>query len=816
MTTMPPLHPTILIGCGAYGQQVLTSLLTKAATHGRLTWEDPPGAAGPSDRRLRDLCLIWTPTVVGVSEAVSRFDESSDLLQDLHRQIARVDPDGDVEAQIVAAVSEAKAHLLDVRRRENAARLRLGLDVFVLAQPCNAAALGALERLLAPAMSLLASDTSLLRSAQGGDLLNVNLILDFDHYWAAAAPGVELRREVGLWLEQMAQPPGPGFSRIYFSDRYTTDGSRSDEQRLAETVLFLEFLLFEGLRSDENLRVLYQKERDDRAQRIGSFGIRLMERSSGLLSRVAAAHFADHWLDYLASDRHTPHGQGLSILRAWLDDYRPERLRAAIDERQFLAIADQELAALEQELLKVPVEDAAWPTRVEAAAEVGMRRLRRNLLERARERARVVTEAKLGGLAERMTKVITQALHHPAEPERIGSVLREIRELDRSLHEPLRIEAAEAPAHGEPLVTGLTDVHARYVHLRRDQVDAERLRYWWPLLAATVAAGLTPFAMETVQSIMPIDPDLPGPVRQVLELIATGVTPVLAALLLGIAGWLVCHFGFSRAVRGRIQRAIAIFTDGSQGRLTDRIRWAVRNGPIRRTAESHARQVFRETAMRVDHEVRVQTGRILRALERRVLEMRWLRNQMREYLRSHGVDVVPSDRALVLRIDDGNLRHWIDLRDDISVLLKHNPPTPERFQSTQATLQPFVRWSEIYADAFLRPVVFLDRLSQIYERPEERRLQSRDDRAREELVGSVMTLMRTRAVDRFHPGFTWAPSGEAPGTARRYAVVPSSWQGLPGLSPLLQEHDWTQVQSATTGDRLFFVQVQFGPPPDPA
>jgi hypothetical protein len=327
------LHPTLIVGCGTHGQQVLSSLLASAVAHGRLAWEDPLGTAGPAERRLRDLCLIWTPD--GSDEVTEPFDESSALLKDLHRQIVRIDPAEALEPQILAAVSEAKAHLLDVRRRERAVKLRLGLDVFVIARPNSLATLGALDRLLAPMMTLLAADPSLLRSAQGGDLLNVNLILDFENYWSGAPARVELRREVSQWLARLGGPPGPGFSRIYFSDQHTRDGSRNEEWRLAETALFLELLLFEGLRADENLRVLYQRERDDRATQIGSFGIRLLERSTGLLSRVAAAYFADKWLEYLASAADAPRRGGLTELRGWLNDYRPERLNEAVDERQF-------------------------------------------------------------------------------------------------------------------------------------------------------------------------------------------------------------------------------------------------------------------------------------------------------------------------------------------------------------------------------------------------------------------------------------------------------------------------------------------------
>jgi hypothetical protein len=55
---MPALHPTVVVGYGAYGLSVLNGLLASAATRAELVWDDPPGGAGVSARQLKDLALV--------------------------------------------------------------------------------------------------------------------------------------------------------------------------------------------------------------------------------------------------------------------------------------------------------------------------------------------------------------------------------------------------------------------------------------------------------------------------------------------------------------------------------------------------------------------------------------------------------------------------------------------------------------------------------------------------------------------------------------------------------------------------------------
>jgi hypothetical protein len=808
---MPALHPTILIGFGEYGQQVLTQLLTSAASRGLLAWEAPSGAANPAASRIRDLSAIWIPDVS--ADRGPRPDEaigaaSPDIIKDLYQQIVALDPAGDLDAKFLAAVESARAYLLDASRRaSDDARLRLGLDVIVFARPTQSSVLGALERLLTPAVTMLAADASLRRPAQGSDLLNVIQVLDFENFWDPSSEGQGLRREVAAWLTRMNAPPRPGFSRVYFSDERTLDGTRSAAKRVEETVLFLEFLLFEGLRDDPSLRLLYQRERDDRTV-LAAFGIRIFERSTGLLSRLTAAYFANGWLDYLGAAASHRAGDGLTRLRSLLDEYGPAALQRDVSLEAFLEIAHLELEALEADLLAVPVDAPDWSARVNQVAQQGLRKVRRRLLDRARDRAKEITARKLDGLPDLLQATISDALHGQT-PEPAGGVIRELEELDGALREPLAIADVAEPEPAPLLLTGLDRVHEQYLRLRQEQVDTPRLKNWWPLAAATVASAFTPLIIDGIRELTPPDPEGPYLVRRSIEVLAAWGTPAFVVPIVWLAAWLLGRFVVQRAIHGRVERAKRYFIDPERGRLADCVRGAVRDGPIRRVADAHALQVYRETTFRIRNEVQKQVDRVQSALRTRVLEMQWLRNQLREYLRLHGVDTRHPDRVSVATVDSGDLRHWIDLREELGEMLKRNRPSPERFQSTQASFKPFVSWIDQYSEAFLYPVSFLDRLSEIYEQPLKRDWSAPDDDARRQLVKALVALLGRRSASDFHPGFNWEPMGfDAIPNTDKYAVVPREWQNLPGLQSALQEHAWTRIQTGHAPDRLFLLQFQ--------
>jgi hypothetical protein len=241
---------------------------------------------------VRGLQLLWIPDVadggsLAFDDAV-RATPAPDIVTDLYGQIVKLPAGGTLEPAFAAAFKEARATLLRIGElSESQDRLRVGLDVIVVARVTNYPVLGALERLLKPAVRQLAADPTLMGSGSRGERLHVIHLVDFDHFWDPAA--ADLRREFARWVGRLGEIAGTrGLSRMYLSDAHTTQGERDRRLRVSEAALFLEFLLFEDQRDATDLRRLYEREREEQSPLV-SAAVRLLERSTGLVSRLAAA-----------------------------------------------------------------------------------------------------------------------------------------------------------------------------------------------------------------------------------------------------------------------------------------------------------------------------------------------------------------------------------------------------------------------------------------------------------------------------------------------------------------------------------------------
>jgi len=123
----PNLHPTLCVAFGSYGQKVLRQLLLDSEAHGLLRWQDLSLPGDPAVRRLKDLVLVH------VRERAEHAEAESQIARDLFRQIRPVAAE---ESEIRITLLQAKQELLDESlRNTSSGQLRLGLDVFVLAQP---------------------------------------------------------------------------------------------------------------------------------------------------------------------------------------------------------------------------------------------------------------------------------------------------------------------------------------------------------------------------------------------------------------------------------------------------------------------------------------------------------------------------------------------------------------------------------------------------------------------------------------------------------------------------------------------------------
>lgn len=792
----PSLHPTILIGYGSYGRKVLRRLLVDAEGHGLLIWEDPPSAGSPSERRLKDLALIH------VSDQSDGEEIESYMAKDLFRLIRTSSLE---EVDFKQAVVGTKGLLLDeAARSADPARLRLGLDVIVFAQPTSLEALGTLERILPPVMQDLASDVSLKQPGPGSARINFSLVFDFENYWDRDAAGSGIRREtvhsIQRWERRM-QEGLPAFGRIYLLDGHTLGGNRNETLRIEELTLFLEFLLFAGLRDHPGLRSLYQRE-NDRMPPLGTFGVRLIERSHGLLTRLVAAYFGLGWLGYMAGSE--ARAQARNELRGSLTEFQPASLDLSglrSDLSQRLASG---IATVEEELARLNVDDEDWPRQFREQLSFSTLKLKSDLDNWVGDQAQVLVETRLKGVAQRLEEVVSGALHHETAPAPLGTVLQELKELQHALRSEftpagsLKEDSSQAPGALE----AIDQIHRDYRVFKHSQVNPNRLADWWILLAIVISAAWTPIVLEAIE-------ELPVPGHDASSLLSAGYNlltwlgkPIIVAPLLVLAAWVAGKYGFQPNFQSRIERGLLVFVHRDRGWFTSKVRDVLHTGSFRDSLENYAREVFENMARRLRGVVFREVSRVLEKLESRRRELDWLRNELRVFLSTYGLD--PDKAVDSWRSVHGHRPGYHSSLEEVADflrLLKLNPPTVERFESMQARLRPFTGWERRYCSAFLYPVVFLEQLSREY----------RDESSGGSHLQPEQLSSSLSRFSGFSCGMQW-DAGEGPGTdvVESYCVMPEAWRALAGIEGLLSKEGITRqhVVAGSDSSRAYLLRFQ--------
>lgn len=804
-------HPTVLVGCGSYGWNVMAGLLASAGDRGLLTWEEPPGGGeSPAARRLKGLSMLWVPD--GIASPDPRHGgqpgapQSPDILKDLFLQIEKLS-EVDLEHRFREAVANARGALLSARVREDdPERLPFGLDVIVLARP-DQAALGRLERLLAPVLSDLMSSPNLVAPpGQSARVLNCTQIFDFANFWDRSDAGAALRASVRAWIERFTAGDSAPIGRVYLVDGKAPEAEHDERWREQEVGLFLELLLFEGLRWHSDLRALYQRESFDRKP-VAVFGIRAIERSTGLLSRLAAAHFATGWLEYLAT-REVPQPSDGS-LKTLLDHCRPESLERALNRSAFESLADEGLRTLEADLLQIPMQSPRWVDELDRAARRGLRSVRRVVLDKARQRAQEILTERLHALRGNLLTAVTRALQEPGATQPLATVLRQISDVEQALEEH-KIAGQSLPDEPEgPLLEELKEAHRVYMRERASMVNTEGLRWFWPLTACLVAAAITPISLEAVAGLDPPDPALPLFVRVGIEWLVAAASPVATAVLFLAAAWVVGAWLFQRAVERRIARALRFFEDPHRGRLADRLRAAIRRGPIQIAAQAQTLEIYRDAVYRLSNSIMRGLADVGDLLRERRRELTWLRKQLQEYLRMHEVEVDAHGRLRLVAGRPSALRAFIATDQSLDDVLQVNPPNEERFRDAQSRSRVFEGWHEQYYDTFLYPTAFLDRLSGEYVEGVDQKLRLGDAAESQRVADALVERLRARLRPHFQTGFAWSVAGAQAGPATAtYGVLPEFWARLNGVPQALKEGDCQHVVHGTSPDRAYLIRVQ--------
>ncbi len=816
--TVSPHRATILVGFGTFGRDVLRHMLASTAPRGVLAWEEARGGAAPSERHLQDLALLWVPDPLRADAADWDGDSEGsalELMRDLYRQIRLTGiDDAPAELSFTNALVESAETLLSAAGRAGRTdALPLGLDVIVLARPTGRV-LGTLDRLLLAGIDKLANNSNLRRAVQGSDALNFLTIFDFDNYWDRSEQGRAIRRTVQasieFWQKRRAAEK-PSIGRFYLVDGRTDDGFRDGFARIDEISLFLEFLLFEGQRAGD-VRRLYQSAGPHESP-VSTFGIRLVERSAGLLAHLAAARFGVGWLDYLAGNG--PYGNAIEPLhlREQLVPFAAEKLDALLDAASLRTEIDTAFDALESELTALPVELPDWPQRVRTRYAQTLQQLEAHISAKAYALMAGISRNHLARLPSALQAGIDADLHDENNPVAVGAAINELETLYVRL-EDLRSVEPPSPAAAEQFLQRIEKLHDEYACFHQERVDTEGLRRWWPLLAIALAAGLTPIVHEFLADIPPPDSMrfLLGRAHAFLQRINN---PIIVGLSLFLGSWTVGALTFQRGLTSRLERGRRFYNDAERGRFVDRLRSGLKpGGPLRAPVDHLIDRILYTMALSIRGEVTREVGRVLSRLRERSREMVWLRDQLRDFLRMHGFtgEELKPDRGRLDR-DGTGMRHAIERGEDFEAMLKGNPPIPDRFRSTQASGAPFAGWDERYSRTFLVPLEFLDRLSRIYKDPFQQEL-ARPGRGPEQQRIARELLDFLARNGRFGLAFRFeAQEGVPPD--QRYCLVPPLWRHLEGVEFALSGLRMNEQSILEGGDngRGYLLRLQSGVDP---
>jgi hypothetical protein len=794
-------RPTLLIGYGSYGRDALQRLLHQSAMRGVLSWKDTQtGGVDTAQRQLDDLALVVLPDPSEEALPISAQAAAGapQFLTDLYRQI-REPPEGarageDTLARFVRQIADGLMSQTGFDEREP-----VGLDLIVLARPNDSGAVPRLNLLLEATLQTLADAAFFDIAVQGAENLNCILVLDFDDYWqGAGAPAEQLARARSLrtavrnsmqgWERRRGQRQ-VAVDRCYLMDGYTAIGRREPHLRLDELVLFLELLLFEGLRAEK--QELYQ-QRSLGEPITATFGIRLLEESTMVLSRNAAATFGQRWLDTLIGDQERCPDRQARQVEETLSPYRRQAIEQLIEDGRLTDLFDARAGQMLDTLAAVPGRtEPDWTDRLREVFERERRLLEQDLDRAGWEIVNAIKERHLKGFDGSLVQAVEADLHD----ERAPVALTLVRAAVDGLREELSAGAGEAPASppdaGDP-AERLERLHRRYL----DQLDewltdqGRNLQWFWPLLALLLALGLAPLTVQVVADLK--QPPI-GWLQALLDGLQRVDEPIYWTLIWAAVLWPCLALLVQPLIMARIQRAQRFFTSAHRGRFLDGLRALVE--PLRDSLLDRVRRNIRSS---LANDVLKTLTRVGDRLAERAREMDWLRKQLKAFLQQSIQPETP-------------VRKWVRREGAFEALLETNPPIRERLCSQQRDLpRPFAGWSEHFCDAFLDPLRFIDDLSKQYvdahERDEERR-SGREDlpQRREELIAFIEASNLGLAC-RFvkDDGVT---------DAQRWCVTAQRWKNVNGMTLELDNRlriKTDDIIPAADPSRVYLVLLQSG------
>jgi hypothetical protein len=789
-------HPSILIAFGAYGMRMLRNFLASAATRGVLVWDEEGVVGSLNERRLQALSLFWIPEKIGSRDGQpaenAQFESDYELMDDLFRQIEVMDGTfADIRTALEEGVDTEKKRLLDPRRHGETNMP--GLDVFILAQPTSQDMIGLVRNLTEPSMSKLASDPS-FETAHATSLLNFIQIFDFEDYWAPRMEPVReaLRRMIDENRGAISSGR-PTVGRMYIFDGNTAAGRRTAISRQQEAILFLEFLLLEDLRVHPDAKAFFERQYANMPP-LCSIGIRVVERSSGLLRRLAAAAFARSWLDYLVTTQSIDKQD--SPFFDLVKPFRDDNLGRIVGEQEMRSAARMEISQVESALLALSADQADWEERLRELAtrqtESAIQRLSRKSGEQSATPSRVA----LKNFRDEIEQNITSAMQQRSPALTLGSVIDEL----QSLEDEFASVALEAkPSEDRPAPSTAPFVEAsrmqrEYFLYRSRQVQTAAMKTtWWPRIAIFFAVAFSPLMMRGFAN---------GPMN---DLMPSWVLAPLCALILGAVFWYFGRQFMQPALSSTAERARAFYTDHERGRLSERVRQVANSGNVAGRIEGYADLLVYGTKQYVLGALTDEIRRARLALIQRRDEVQWLRLQVGEFLRSNQVD----DRNYPPRFEDGrvpsDVRFSLERTNDLTAVAESVPRNTDRFREQVGVRRLFDSWSRSYCDTFLHPIQFLDQLSTSF--ADKFEIDESETRRRAAQIATF--LQRDVGVPVC---FQWLVSDGLPAMDRG-SLFPTSWQRFPGVKNALAQSGFAKhTLDTSSSERLYLIQYMLGIP----
>jgi hypothetical protein len=482
-----------------------------------------------------------------------------------------------------------------------------------------------------------------------------------------------------------------------------------------------------------------------------------------------------------------------------------------------LTQVNQALGRLESELGELTPPSAGssdWATTIGGRVEEAFADLRNSLMVFAGERARQISREYLN-VTDDLEEIVSKALDGPpsyaSEPLPLLAVIEQLEDLVRHLDDVGVSETKAIVASRSPYQP-LEEAHRTFRDWRDGQIDAAQLKPWWPMLSLLIAAAWTPVLMDAFDNMAPPDPGSTSLWRPIYSALSFLSTPWLLALVLLALAWLIGGLFFQSAIERWQHRALSFFVHPNQGVLVDRVRELIRASALRASLDQFVDETYLGLVRQVSSELRAAILAVRERLEQRQREAMWLRLQMREFLRTHGIDAVAEDPGKQAFNRSSAYSTSVESERDLQTVLARNPPTPERFTSMQAEIRPFARWKQKYCDDFLHPIRFLEQLSRHYdlEPTKEAGLSAYADKSKEKGLGEFLAH-----VAAFHVGFRWGSEPGAVVGTESFCVLPEQWRSLPAVQAGLSANAFpeSRIMSGISNDRLHLLRIDQGVSP---